>query len=84
MTTRRLKICKAIWHSNSMGSMHKTTVGEISRATGIPYSSVKRNLEWLWLRNVVIFDEFNYKGKKARDFSLTQQGAEIAQQKELF
>lgn len=84
MNTRRLKICKAIWHSNSMGDMHKTTVGEVSRATGIPVSSVRRNLEWLWERGVVSFEEFNYKGKTARDFRLTSFGVSYGQQKELF
>jgi len=74
MNTRRINICKAIYHSNSMGEKHKTTVGEISRATGIHYSTVKRNLVWLWDRGIVNYEEFDYKGKKARNFRCTNLG----------
>lgn len=84
MNTRRIKICKAIWYSNAMGDEHKTTVGEVSRATGIPYSSVKRNLEWMYDRGVCFFEEFDYKGKTARNFRLTNIGVGYAQLKEMF
>lgn len=85
MTIRKFKVLKCLVRLASVFSRAGMTVGEISRATNIPYSSVRRALMNMVDNGLVEYRCDDYKAGFARYFSPTKAGVIVFRsQKELW